>query len=129
MGKGSGEALSAYRALLRATRKSFSGDSLMLNESALEVRKKFEENRNVTSETEIQTLLDDAREASNFISNMIVQAKLNSRGGYAGFSSNGALVLTSAMGTVPCNADMSELYPYRVTYQHTPEEDIEMGCN
>lgn len=82
MGRGSGEVLSAYRSLLRATRKSFAGDTLMLTQSAAEVRRKFDENRNVTSETEINRLLDEAREASHFISTMIVQAKLNSRGGY-----------------------------------------------
>ncbi|KAL5713080.1 hypothetical protein ACHQM5_015190 [Ranunculus cassubicifolius] len=82
-GTRSSEALSAYRALLRATRKSFKDDSLMLNESAMEVRKKFEENRNVSSDSEIQTLLDQAKEASHFITNMIVQAKLNPSGGYA----------------------------------------------
>ncbi|KAI3679045.1 hypothetical protein L6452_38352 [Arctium lappa] len=76
------EVLTAYRALLRATRKSFAGDTVMLEGSAAEVRKKFEENRHVTSEPEIRRLLDEAREASDFISNMIVQAKLNSRGGY-----------------------------------------------
>ncbi|KAG4133254.1 hypothetical protein ERO13_D08G085400v2 [Gossypium hirsutum] len=77
-----GEALSAYRALLRATRKSFAGDTLMLNASAVEVRQKFEANRHVTSEPEIQKFLEEAREASHFISTMIVQAKLNERGGY-----------------------------------------------
>ena len=77
-----GEALSAYRALLRATRKSFAGDTLMLNASAVEVRRKFDANRHVTSEPEIQRLLEEAREASHFISTMIVQAKLNDRGGY-----------------------------------------------
>ena len=77
-----GEELKAYRALLRATRKSFAGDSPMLNGSGAEVRKKFEENRNVTSEAEIQRLLEEASEAAHFITNMIVQAKLNSRGGY-----------------------------------------------
>ncbi|XP_022770888.1 mitochondrial zinc maintenance protein 1, mitochondrial-like isoform X3 [Durio zibethinus] len=77
-----GEALSAYRALLRATRKSFVGDALMLDASAVEVRKKFDANRNVTSEPEIQRLLEEAREASHFICTMIVQAKLNDRGGY-----------------------------------------------
>ncbi|KAG5251835.1 complex family protein [Salix suchowensis] len=77
-----GEVLSAYRVLLRATRKSFAGDSLMLKGSASEVRKKFEENRDVSSEPEIQKLLEEAREASHFISNMIVQAKINDRGGY-----------------------------------------------
>ncbi|KAJ6319851.1 hypothetical protein OIU78_015285 [Salix suchowensis] len=77
-----GEALSAYRALLRATRKSLTGDSLMLKASASEVRKKFEENRDASSETEIQKLLGEAREASDYVATMIVQAKLNDRGGY-----------------------------------------------
>ncbi|GLT43204.1 hypothetical protein SLA2020_171730 [Shorea laevis] len=77
-----GEVLSAYRALLRATRKSFAGDTTMLNASAAEIRKKFEENRQVTSEAEIQRHLEEACEASHFISTMIVQAKLNDRGGY-----------------------------------------------
>ncbi|XP_073143718.1 mitochondrial zinc maintenance protein 1, mitochondrial [Henckelia pumila] len=76
------EALSAYRAVLRATRRTFAGDTLMLRESASEVRKKFEENRHVTSAADLQRLLEEAREASHFISNMIVQAKLNDRGGY-----------------------------------------------
>lgn len=76
------EALSAYRSLLRATRKTFAGDSMMLTESAAEVRRKFEENRLVTSDSEIQRLVGEAREASHFVTNMIVQAKLNSRGGY-----------------------------------------------
>ncbi|KAK9146956.1 hypothetical protein Sjap_006859 [Stephania japonica] len=79
---GRAEALRAYRSLIRATRKSFKGDSLMLTESAVEVRKKFEENRSVTGETQIQKLLGEAREASDFISNMIVQARLSSSGGY-----------------------------------------------
>ncbi|CAA2987868.1 Hypothetical predicted protein [Olea europaea subsp. europaea] len=76
------EALIAYRAVLRATRKTFAGDTLILRESAAEVRKKFEENRHVTSPADLQRLLEEAREASQFISTMIVQAKLNERGGY-----------------------------------------------
>ncbi|KAH7838680.1 hypothetical protein Vadar_029793 [Vaccinium darrowii] len=81
-GRGAGEVLMAYRAVLKATRKTFAGDHLMLRESAAEVRKKFEENRHVTSEAEIQRLLADAHEASDFISTTIVQAKLNPSGGY-----------------------------------------------
>lgn len=76
------EVLSAYRALLRATRKTFAGDSFMLTQSAAEIRCKFEENRHVTSKEEVQRHLEEAREASHFINNMIVQAKLNNRGGY-----------------------------------------------
>ncbi|KAG6415299.1 hypothetical protein SASPL_122705 [Salvia splendens] len=76
------EALTAYRALLRATRKTFAGDTLMLRQSAVEVRKKFEENRHVTSAADLSRLMEEAREASHFISTMLVQAKLNERGGY-----------------------------------------------
>ncbi|GFP85588.1 hypothetical protein PHJA_000702500 [Phtheirospermum japonicum] len=60
----------------------------MLRESASEVRKKFEENRHVTSPADLSRLLEEAREASQFISTMIVQAKLNERGGYGITSTN-----------------------------------------
>lgn len=76
------EVLKAYRELLKTTRKSFAGDTQMLKASAMEVRTRFEENRNVTSETDIQRHIDEAHEASHFISTMIVQAKLNDHGGY-----------------------------------------------
>ncbi|KAL3644763.1 hypothetical protein CASFOL_009943 [Castilleja foliolosa] len=76
------EAIQVFRTVLRATRKTFAGDALMLRESASEVRKKFEENRHVTSPADLSRLLEEAREASQFISTMIVQAKLNERGGY-----------------------------------------------
>ncbi|CAL9113170.1 unnamed protein product [Musa acuminata var. zebrina] len=81
-GMGGTQALAAYRALLRATRKTFAGDTLMMAESAAEIRRKFEENRGVAAEAEVNRLLDEAREASHFISHMIVQAKLSSSGGY-----------------------------------------------
>ncbi|KAE8676703.1 peter Pan-like protein-like isoform X1 [Hibiscus syriacus] len=55
---------------------------MMFNASAVEIRQKFDVNRHVTSEPEIRRLLEEAREASQFISTMIVQAKLNERGGY-----------------------------------------------
>ncbi|KNA16837.1 hypothetical protein SOVF_084990 [Spinacia oleracea] len=76
------EVLKVYREVLKATRKSFSGDTQMLQASAMEVRTKFEENKNVKSEADIQRLISEAQEASHFISTMIVQAKLNERGGY-----------------------------------------------
>ncbi|KAJ8511074.1 hypothetical protein OPV22_001508 [Ensete ventricosum] len=79
---GATEAMAAYRALLRATRKTFAGDKLMLAESAAEIRRRFEENRGVAPEADVKHLLDEAREASHFISHMIAQAKLSSSGGY-----------------------------------------------
>ncbi|XP_020275142.1 LOW QUALITY PROTEIN: mitochondrial zinc maintenance protein 1, mitochondrial [Asparagus officinalis] len=80
---GRAQALGAYRSLLKATRKSFAGDTLMLSESAAEIRRRrFEDNRSVASEAEIKRLLDEAKEASHFITHMIVQAKLGDHGGY-----------------------------------------------
>ncbi|KAL7104045.1 hypothetical protein ACP275_08G219600 [Erythranthe tilingii] len=72
----------AYRSVLRATRQTFAGDTIMLQESAAEARKKFEENRLVTSPADLSRHLEEANEATRFISTMIVQAKLNDRGGY-----------------------------------------------
>ena len=54
----------------------------MITESAAEIRRRFEDNRSVASEAEVKRLLDEAKEASHFITYMIVQAKLNERGGY-----------------------------------------------
>eukprot|EP00252_Welwitschia_mirabilis_P020226 TRINITY_DN4911_c0_g1_i1.p1 TRINITY_DN4911_c0_g1~~TRINITY_DN4911_c0_g1_i1.p1 ORF type:complete len:102 (+),score=16.07 TRINITY_DN4911_c0_g1_i1:110-415(+) len=74
--------LSAYRALLRARKKSFAGDIPMLTQSAKEIRAKFEENRSVSNPSHIQKLLQDAQEAAEFLASMIVQAKLTDRGSY-----------------------------------------------
>ncbi|WMV47623.1 hypothetical protein MTR67_041008 [Solanum verrucosum] len=76
------EALRAYRSVLKATHKAFAGDTFMLQQSAAEVRKKFEENRHVSSEADIQRLLEDATEASSFISTMIIQAKATPSGAF-----------------------------------------------
>lgn len=56
----------------------------MLKGSAAEVRKQFEESRNVTSEAEIQKLLAQANEAAEFVSTMLVQAPLNNDAGSYG---------------------------------------------
>ncbi|KAI0529606.1 hypothetical protein KFK09_002160 [Dendrobium nobile] len=76
------EVLAMYRALLRATRKTFDGDTLMLSQSAAEIRRRFEENRAISSEAEVKRLVDEARDASHFITHMIVQAKRSSNGGF-----------------------------------------------
>ncbi|KAF3340658.1 mitochondrial zinc maintenance protein 1 [Carex littledalei] len=78
----SGEAMAAYRALLRVTRRTFAGDKLMLSESKNEIRRQFEENRQVTAEAEVRQLLDQAKEASHFIQHMIVQAKRSPSGSF-----------------------------------------------
>ncbi|KAJ4756521.1 Complex 1 family protein [Rhynchospora pubera] len=78
----SGEAMAAYRALLRATRRTFAGDTLMLAESKKEIRRHFEEKRGVTAEAELRELLDQAKEASHFIQHMILQAKRSPSGSF-----------------------------------------------
>ncbi|XP_074566005.1 mitochondrial zinc maintenance protein 1, mitochondrial-like isoform X2 [Curcuma longa] len=82
MGPARAEALAAYRALLRATRKTFASDTLMLSAWALEIRLKFEANRRVAAEAEVKRLLNEARGAFHLISHRIVQAKHNTPGGF-----------------------------------------------
>ncbi|KAF6155586.1 hypothetical protein GIB67_004580 [Kingdonia uniflora] len=114
------EALRAYRSILRATKESFKGDTVMLNQSAIEVRKKFEENRYITSETEIGVLLDQAREASEFISTMIVQAQVNDRGSLGWLSSlsvgigsgSSPKMLTLLSNRKSFEANPSRFYPF-----------------
>ncbi|KAH9314036.1 hypothetical protein KI387_022663, partial [Taxus chinensis] len=76
------EVIAVYRALMRARKKSFAGDDIMLTQSAKEIRSKFEENRSVSSATDIQKLVKDAKEAADFLLNMVVQARLTERGTY-----------------------------------------------
>lgn len=69
------EGLAAYRAVLRAARRTFAGDQLMLKESAVEIRRRFEDHRGLApGSDEAARALADAREAAHFITHMIVQA-------------------------------------------------------
>lgn len=76
------EVLTAYRSLLRAAKKAFTGDKQMVQGASAEIRKKFEENRGVKSEDEIKKLLGMAEEGSQFLATMVVQAELNESGNY-----------------------------------------------
>ncbi|KAF2930418.1 hypothetical protein DAI22_05g133700 [Oryza sativa Japonica Group] len=70
------EGLAVYRAVLRAARRTFAGDRLMLAESAVEIRRRFEEHRGLAPGSgEAARALSDAREAAHFITHMIVQAQ------------------------------------------------------
>ena len=65
------EGLAAYR----AARRTFAGDKLMLQESAVEIRRRFEDHRGLApGSDEAARALADAREAAHFITHMIVQA-------------------------------------------------------
>ncbi|XP_074566004.1 mitochondrial zinc maintenance protein 1, mitochondrial-like isoform X1 [Curcuma longa] len=93
MGPARAEALAAYRALLRATRKTFASDTLMLSAWALEIRLKFEANRRVAAEAEVKRLLNEARGAFHLISHRIVQAKHNTPGGFSNDPPNDSSIL------------------------------------
>ncbi|KAL6619379.1 hypothetical protein ACP70R_034518 [Stipagrostis hirtigluma subsp. patula] len=70
------EGLAAYRAVLRAARRTFAGDRLMLQESAVEIRRRFEDHRGLApGSDEAARALADARDAAHFITHMIVQAQ------------------------------------------------------
>jgi complex III assembly factor LYRM7 len=90
------EGLAAYRAVLRAARRTFTGDQLMLTESAVEIRRRFEEHRSLApgSEDAVRAL-SDAREAAHFITNMIVQAQRAPSGSF------GTTIITPTNGPRP----------------------------
>ncbi|KAF0927679.1 hypothetical protein E2562_035597 [Oryza meyeriana var. granulata] len=56
----------AYKAVLQAARRTFAGDKLMLTESSMEIRRRFEEHRG---------LAPGSDEAAHFITHMVVQAQ------------------------------------------------------
>ncbi|KAL2651895.1 hypothetical protein R1flu_020023 [Riccia fluitans] len=76
------EVRSVFRALLRVRRQAFAGDEPALAASAVQIRQEFEANRHVTDEKTLSELLAQGREAVDFISLNVVQAKLNDRGNY-----------------------------------------------
>lgn len=76
------EARSLFRSLLRVRRKAFEGDEVMAVAAALQIRHEFEVNRNVTDPDTLRLCMTKAREAVDFISMNVVQAKLNDRGNY-----------------------------------------------
>mmetsp|Transcript_10165 Transcript_10165/g.30664 ORF Transcript_10165/g.30664 Transcript_10165/m.30664 type:complete len:99 (+) Transcript_10165:373-669(+) len=75
-------ALAAYRDLLRAVNKTFSGDAFALQKMYSETRAQFEANKGVQGEAEAQQRIADAHEARNFILESIVQAKKTSCGSF-----------------------------------------------
>jgi len=74
---------SVYRSLLRACKELFNEDIVAWRKAKLEVRLNFEKNRHVVDDREIGSLIKDAKEAEDFLSANIVQARKTSRGSYA----------------------------------------------
>jgi hypothetical protein len=76
------EVRSLYRSLMRVRRMAFSGDDVMVVASRAQIRHEFDVNRNVTNPEVLRECILKAREAVDFISKNVVQAKLNDRGNY-----------------------------------------------
>lgn len=76
------EARSLFRSLLRVRRRVFAGDEVMVVAAGRQIRHEFEANRNVTDPEALRDCIAKGREAVDFVSMNVVQAKLNDRGNY-----------------------------------------------
>ncbi|KAI5077984.1 hypothetical protein GOP47_0007808 [Adiantum capillus-veneris] len=76
------DAVALFRGLLRARRKCFAGDLLMLKESRSQIRASFDQNRQVSDPSRLDQLFLEGQEAIHVFTNLIVQGKLNERGNY-----------------------------------------------
>lgn len=77
------QAVSVYRLLTRAAKKTFSGDDAALKAAFQEIRSNFRMHDTVTDPTKIDVLLAEGREAATFLQTFVVQGRLNDRGNYA----------------------------------------------
>ena len=75
-------ALSGFRRLMRARQKLFAGDTHALQESRVELRSHFQNNRVVTDATHLEGLFSMIDETEDMMLHGIVQGKLNERGHY-----------------------------------------------
>ncbi|CAM6087363.1 unnamed protein product [Calypogeia fissa] len=76
------EVRALFRSLLRVRRQAFAGDEVMVVAAAAQIRHEFEANRHVSDPEVLRQCVAKAREAVDFISMNVVQAKLNDRGNY-----------------------------------------------
>lgn len=77
----------AYRAVLRAQRIAFRGDTDMIGAMQVAARGEFDKGSAVVladnlSVAEVELRLREAHEAAEFLRNNVVQAPLNTRGNY-----------------------------------------------
>mmetsp|Transcript_1712 Transcript_1712/g.5172 ORF Transcript_1712/g.5172 Transcript_1712/m.5172 type:complete len:99 (-) Transcript_1712:133-429(-) len=82
MQKANGATLSAYRALLRAQRKTFSGDAEMMKAASARLKGEFIKHKDETDKAKISFLVEEARKAEDFLLKNVVQARLNAKGRY-----------------------------------------------
>lgn len=74
--------LSAFRAVIRAQKNLFNGDRFAQTEAVKEIRSHFESNRHVTDSVQLQKLYGNAEEAVRFLTQNVVQGRLNAKGRY-----------------------------------------------
>ncbi|BDA43747.1 probable mitochondrial zinc maintenance protein 1, mitochondrial [Coccomyxa sp. Obi] len=79
----SNKSLSVYRHFLRSIKAAFRGDDFMLASARQEVRTRFQSAAGVTDPDEIDKLCAEGRDAAQFLTQYVVQAKLNERGNFA----------------------------------------------
>ncbi|EIE19322.1 hypothetical protein COCSUDRAFT_34269 [Coccomyxa subellipsoidea C-169] len=79
----SNKPLAVYRLFLRSIRTAFKGDAFMLTSAKQEVRARFQSAAGVTEPKEIEKLCAEGRDAAQFLTQYVVQAKLNDRGNFA----------------------------------------------
>ena len=75
-------ALSSYRYLLRAVRSTFAGDSHAVQAGREEARRQFESHRGESDAGEVQRRVAEAREAADFLTGSVLQARVNDKGNY-----------------------------------------------
>uniref|UniRef100_A0A7S0ULM7 Complex 1 LYR protein domain-containing protein n=1 Tax=Polytomella parva TaxID=51329 RepID=A0A7S0ULM7_9CHLO len=76
-------ALILYRNLWRTINKTFAGDNTAVTASRTELRNQFKANKNLTDPLQINTLLQDAEEANEFLKTSVVQATKSGCGSYS----------------------------------------------
>lgn len=76
-------AVGSYRTLLRTISHVFTGDAKALQTGRLSARQGFRANAAVHDPDAIAKLVDEARDATEFLREHIVQAKINNEGNYA----------------------------------------------
>ena len=77
------QAKSAFRGLLRAAKELCGNDKTNLRRAKAEIRSHFDKSRNVRDTAEIEGLLNDAREAEDFIQRNLVQARMTRPGTFS----------------------------------------------
>lgn len=75
-------ALAGYRNMLRTIHQVFKGDGYAIKQTTAQLRTQVVANRAVSDASEIERMVADMRDASDFLKTYIAQGKLNDRGNF-----------------------------------------------